>query len=800
MDIQKLEINLEDFKSRIPGLFPYLEWNSDGTVETHVATDSENGCYGKVVDNMKIPKNVRLTNYLQIQENEIPEHYTWDDSNTIGLSYDINQYFAISESDYLRKVLLYKYVKTEEEQGAIFVDELPVVVLDESPQKVMTLKKGLDGTIIGCEDVVLYDFYIKKAFYYYYHRTDIIKPCETYSYRTLIDEYYKYKNIVGQSNSFIKFIENGIGYISVDRSLLNLEDYETYHDVPDFIYLSQVKKLKAVYDNFRKAYDFYNTGDIKNNKTYASLKEKSEKYVSMGGDNFNNWLSQMLEKAYSISKYYKCLSDNKDFPARFVSDIMLIKKNNVLGIEDVCENMFVPGKRYYDGDLLSYEGKTYVCQIDRLAQGGNNYHYIRKSVITNGVYVKALLELNGDQDAYVVISPSNITYFTSDTWDNEIFSTEFTNVENQFYRWDDNESVYVAIEVVEFSTGVFNEENGEYTFDWQHFIPLSEIDGYDKWYDSANTNGDYLKFFVDLDYIPSHKIYEYIRFNDSIFEWDDNANEYIPSETETNNVTMTTNSKLRSLRTNRNYVNSFGKPEEPGLEEDWLFYYKVGTINGKVIETDEVGNIVSDSSDFTINQVCYDLHAYGNIITSIEYNVDENTLTFTYIIGAHLLAVADYSYQDSDGNTIKCYRDFSYDENSLDGVKYVEKYNCIGDSVASLGGDFGNYVNGDFDVMLQHSNEKYPFHTIPIKTFNDDVFIEGKGVATFDQFANIQHFNTVKSDWEVGLYYRPKVVSRLSIDRGNGASFDRHVRLGEIHNMADLERYQNGTFFKISET
>ena len=800
MDVQKIEVSMEDFKCRIPALFPYLEWNSDGTTETHAATDSENGCYGKVVDNMKIPKDVRLTNYVQIQEEEVRLPYEWKSSNTIGLSENSETYFATSAAPYLRKVLLYQYLKIDEEiEDAVLLESLPSSINDESPEYVKTLKIGLDGTIVGCENVVLYDYYKKTGVYYYYTRMDIIKPCETYSYRTIINEYYKYRNIVGRENTFVKFVEDGIGCITVDRHLLNIEDTEIYDEVPDFIYLSQVKKLKDQYEELKKAYIHYNTFYLANGKTSVSLKERCEKYTKMGGDNFNNWLSQMLQKAYDLANYYKCRAENKDYPVRFTSNVMLTKRTQILGLEEVYDNTFVPGNRYYDGDLLTYNGKTYVCQIDRIVQNGDNYEYIRKTINNDGFYVKALLQLDISQNNYMIIENPNITYISSSVWDKSTLSTEFVVVDSQYYRWNFEDNIYEPIDVREYSTGVWDEQTERYVFDSQHFVPLSELTNYDEWYDDVNPYGEKFKFFVDLDYIPSNKIYDYIRYNESIFKWDENTGEYVPFDGEENTIILTTNSKLKELRTHRGYINAFGEAEVPNENEDWLYYYKIGNINGKMIETDEIGNIVCDGTDFVIGQRCYDLHAYGNIITSIEYDNTSDTLTFTYVIGAHLTAIADDIYRDENGDWIRCYRDFAYDEYSGDGVLFIERYKCKDNSVSELGSDFEAYIQGNPEILMQYAYEKFPFETLPVESLDGNVIIEGTGVSSFDVYCDMQHSKTVRREWMLGLYHQPKLVSKLSIDRGNGASFDRHIRLGEIHSMEDLETYQNGSYYRLSE-
>ena len=795
----KIEVSLEEFKSRVPGLFPYIEWDENGVASTHVATDAPNGCYGRIVDNMKVPEDVILINYVQVGKNEIPSGYQWDEQNTIGMSENTDRYFSNSRTSYLRKAILYNYIKTEDEgYDYVLLDSVPIVLTDDSPEYIMTVKMGKDGAPIGCENVTLYDYYSKRGYYYYYARKEIISPCTTYSYRTLIYEYYRYRDIVGKDNTFIKFVENGIGYVETDRKLLNLVDEEKYPDVPEFVYLSQLSELIEKYEAYRKAYVYYTTYYSATGKDSTNLSEKAAAYIKMGGDNVLNWMKQMLQNSYDYANYYKCCSDNKDFPLRISPNVMISKTNNIVGLETVMENAFVPGNRYYDGDLLSNDGRTYICKLDRIVEGGDNYQYIRKSILVDGVWVSSLLMLSPTGDSYIVIAPSNITYIASTFDVPNTHDTDYVVVGNQYYEWRSDK--YEPINVREYSTGRWDVLAEAYVFDTQHFIPLSEVDDYDEWYDAENLNGEKYKYFVDVDYIPSYHVYDYIRFNDSIFVWDETTKEYVAADNEDSVIRLKTDSKLRSLRVFRDYMNPFGVAEEPDNTEDWLFYYKVGNICGKTVETDDVGNIINDDDEFIENETCYGLHAYGNIITDIIYDGTANTITFKYVMGAHLLAEADTMTTDMDGNLIKYYKNFTYDADSPDGVSFVETYNCIGDDIRNLGADFLPYISGDEDVILSHAYEKFPFETVPIETFDGNMYIEGSGVAQFDANADLLHMNTIREEWMNGLYHQPKVVSGISIDRGNGASFDRHVRLGEIHTMEDFDNYQNGGFFKIAKS
>ena len=55
------KVSFEKMISRLPALFAYLESDDYGVVSLHKATDSLDGCWGKIVENIKLPSGVSLT-------------------------------------------------------------------------------------------------------------------------------------------------------------------------------------------------------------------------------------------------------------------------------------------------------------------------------------------------------------------------------------------------------------------------------------------------------------------------------------------------------------------------------------------------------------------------------------------------------------------------------------------------------------------------------------------------------------------------------------------------------------------
>ena len=64
MNTVRLKYCIEDLKSRLPGLFPYLEFDGYGNCNLMKATESIEGCYNQVMSSFTLPADVSLENIL----------------------------------------------------------------------------------------------------------------------------------------------------------------------------------------------------------------------------------------------------------------------------------------------------------------------------------------------------------------------------------------------------------------------------------------------------------------------------------------------------------------------------------------------------------------------------------------------------------------------------------------------------------------------------------------------------------------------------------------------------------------
>lgn len=260
-----------------------------------------------------------------------------------------------------------------------------------------------------------------------------------------------------------------------------------------------------------------------------------------------------------------------------------------------------------------------------------------------------------------------------------------------------------------------------------------------------------------------------------------------------------TDSKLQSLRRFKTYLNMYDTEEMPSEGEDWLYFYRKGYITNISILTDELGNIQEEGGN---------LYAYGDTITDITRDTENNTITFEYIIGAQLIGTNRQIETDDMGNEFVYYGEFSIntDSDSDKGVRYKDVYTYTEDSGIGKIEDFDEYITNEDAVGL----EKYPFLIYNnSKVVKDTIDFQSTAKivpitelsTTYTHQAEDYEFNPLtRQDALVGITFQPKINADIHIDRGNNSAYERHLKLGEIKTMEDLENFQNNGFFNIQKS
>lgn len=573
MNTIRIKYCREDFISRIPGLFPYLDFDEDGVSHLHRSSDSDGGCYGKIVPSISVPSGVTL--------------------------------------------------------------------------------------VVGGQT--------------------LISDNAAYPYRTLARLYRMYSDHT--DSAFIQFFNGGIGRFSIFG-------YPDGCDlVPEFEYYANAERLYNEYVRMKLAITNYLRV-----KPISGINCEMEclvdKYNRMGGDYMSEFYRERFNESLQLSDTYYQYAD---VPATAYSvSINMVSTGNDFGYLSSFVDRWSHSTDYMAGDLVFYNGTTYVCLSD--THGGS---------------------------------------------------------------------------------GVWDPVSEEYVFDIGNFSPVSST--------AAQR--------VELG--------------------------------------GTTNSVLRSFRGGRTYADRNGLYPEPSDGEDWLWYYRIGEVAFYESATDQLGNIVmidGTARGTVVGDVETGLMCYGNVLTDIRVDQTARTVTFEYAIGAHLNATLSEIRTDSDNNAEYFYTDFQYDPNdAAHGVRHTETYPY------EVGGELDELVSNEPGVFDQYIGRTEPNESVlsDITSFDPDISYKYlrcafdtsaavRGAATYvdgvmenyryivseysvtaNSDADSMEVPTFKDDFLIGVTYGPKVDTDVYIDRGNAASWERHVKLGEVKSFDDIENYSNGGFFNL---
>lgn len=713
------KVSYENMISRIPGLFAYLDSNELGEVSLHHAYDSNCGCYGKIVENIKLPDDTSLT----VDGNDLlkgGQTYTF---RTI-----ITYYYQYHD-------LFTKYVHIKDEERKITVEEY----------------RNLDAR--------------KQRFYKRQIESNFIEFVEKGIGKFEIP-FDDYKELVNNSKLYVNICKDNNVISEEDYSKLEEKEQNNYRlkkntNVPKFIYLANVISLYNELVKMSKQCTFYqeNKENFGNDKHMCCL---CERYINMGGDGLRDYVGSLIKLYRETSDEYFGYADNKksmtlDF------DIDLVSSYDDMGIMDSYIEEWLPYKQYHIGDRVFYDGGIWRCE------------------------------------------ENNTGYFNEDEMKVVFSDRYFKKIDNVFKKIDIK---YQNIEDEEIITGE----------EYQKRYNALESDE-----EKSEFKSKY-KLYLSQDYDPPRQ--ELVNISKNTFK-----------------ITGQTDSKLKDIRRFVTYMNDDNIGEKPENGYDWLFYYRIDNICNISTLNDDLGNILKlDGEPTTGKDDGDDLMAYGDVITNIKANNEENTITFEYRINAHLIGNSDtYSSKlDEDKNTIHYWKDFTYEKNT--GVKYTETYNYAEDS------DLDKLINGNFKLVIGYTDEGEEIYDDKVFTFQD--YVKGKyddnlksfkfEFITFNNELNYyktianQEVNIVSTltDFEVfkndndefmevhsmaddnldnegihmfrhdyfnGITYAPTKKIDVHIERGSTSCFQQHIGFSEIKTLNDLIEYRNGSFFKINE-
>ena len=732
INIKQIKYNVENFKSRIPGLFTYIE---DGII--YDGASSPQGCYDKYVCDLRIHKD---SFYIPLIEEDVFGNLQFE---TVQVDNNFNHTITIP------KFVENKNILWSQNQQGEYIDYSYRTLID------IYHKYKVIRNIV------------KQKYYKRYNNKDITD---------------KINNI----NDYLDFIDRGIGYFSIESLIKEFNenkkssediffDEEIHYLVPSGIYVSTAYAMLEEMKILQQSCVIYN--DLKENKNIDDISQYGEfccncdKFHAMGGDNMIKLLEFCSEIAQIIAEEYYNYSNKQ---LNFTINTTLLSTSNEMGVFTQNRQIWEAGKEYYRGETVFYDGETYLCL------GNGSYKLYKDNSKQNQLDIKnaikyyykitsddELYDVNGNiinKNNLSIIKENNNATITYKIYCNEsgyvdsvhsklynedgVIKTIETDKGYYYYDistvkklYDENGKEINKIlftdsivrcdedgEIYKPSTGYYDKDDDVIRFPYNivgitnHFVKMKDI-GTNKITDSTiyTHNEISLKnilggtcFSKNKKLLDANGNYLTAQEGDSgwyyeIIDEDGNKTQIKCDKDGIVDVPFLsgrTSSRLRSLRRFRAYLEN-GIEQRPDKLNDWLFYYRVGLVRN-VKMTDKLGNIVriDEELDYVTDEECKsNYYIYGDIITSIKlfrdgveisnddlYNIhpDEGDITstfkiqFNYVINAHLNIGKISHTTDEDGNVLYIYDEFSIDETSdnglYHGIKYQETYDVTKDS------------------------------------------------------------------------------------------------------------------------
>ena len=633
------KVSYEKMISRLPGLFAYLKSDEFGNMSLHKATDSLDGCWGKIVENISLPSGVGLK--------------------------------------------------------------------------------------------------------------DILHGGETYSFRTIIDYYYQYREELGEDDEFVKFIEKAIGKITVD--------FEGKTEMsPKFIYLANAKKLYNELVKMGKQCEFYNQNKEKFG-TDEYLCCLCKRYKNIGGDEFRNYVGSLIPQAEIIANEYLgyaqlAENDENGGPMALDFDVDLTSTYQDFGIISPYVPIWIPGKRYFAGDKVQYDGELYICTCT-------------PEEVTTGKWDEDLLSIVFDDTNFEKIDSSFVDIHTEKQEGKIVYTKNYIEktINSVGEIWYDGEGVKHIAQNEDIGREVLN-------YDIELQFPL-KIEGTT---DSKLTDLRRFVTYYNDDNVAERPANGY----DWLFYY--RVGEVVNIKTVNNKLgNVVKLSDLEKININKDDLESCE-------DKDDLAAY------GDVID-----DITANPDEHTITfTYIMGVHLKSESEPIFVYDDDNNKI----------IKWDKFVWDENEKIGIKYQETYNYEEES-DLDKLANDNFKLKDENGNVIGtfEFDDYVQGKYDKQLP--TYKFEFITYN-NSFNYDKTIAHQDVnivsiltdfeTNRNSFEEYTQSDFYREDYFNGITYQPKKNIDVNIQRGSTSVFDKHIAFGEIKSLEDMEVFKNHSFFKMN--
>ena len=312
----KKQICREELISRLPALFAYMEADETGVFHLHKSTDALQGCWGKIVSDIKMPSNIPyLAEFYIVNGKELmhnAEYVALTDEEKEGNTYKLYQNKVYEKNDLSEIITQEDYDGKKDDEKLEYHEIVNVMVVGG----------------------------------------------KTYSYRTLMNFYYKYKGEYSQQPLF-SFIGRYIGLIDV-----TVEQTEERDLMPSKVYLADLRRLLPIYQRYDVIYQKYKVeyeDPEKQKNLDHSICCAIKTYMRMGGEDMYNFLKGLFNEMNTRAGEAYGMAVGE---AQLSILINMNQSQNDLGYLSCYLNEWIPGELHKKGELCTYDGNTYISNVD----------------------------------------------------------------------------------------------------------------------------------------------------------------------------------------------------------------------------------------------------------------------------------------------------------------------------------------------------------------------------------------------------------------------------------------------------
>lgn len=741
MQIIQKQVGIEEVISRLPALFPYVEYTDLGTPSIFEGVDGEDGCYGHIIPPIQLPYNagLRIDGEDLLLGGEVYSYktimyyyYRYKDNlknyyDILGVKYNKDSedgqaseiYTAYMEHKRLHTIYQHRkdyLTNVEKDKENIAFSEIEeayrVLTSDEKEEydeKYENVFGELNYTWVGSEEPIA-----------------PVEEEEEEETETLDETEEGEEETTDYGHYFIQFVRYAIGRIDIDKSVIKGDL------VPSYVYLSQAKKLYVNMMKTKKLCDKYGYNAKMTNKN--NLPKEicciCDKYNAQGGDDMLNLLKGLIDEAETRSENLMLLSylyrPVLSFP------ILLTSSSETLGYYSTYENN-------WDGKIFSNKGE--VKTVD------NKSYEITES--NGGKYDKDNCVIIFDEEnAHEVVGSELYRNYNETKECNEDWYTPRADYYEKWFCTDE----------------ITSEHYDELTGRW-----INE----NKWVNPCDVDTE---IRID-DHMTEYEVYHYYLDDYKVIEG-------------------TCDSKLQTLR---RYTNEMG--EKPYENFDWLYFYRKGLVINYEQATDGNGQIAwlnGGTQDEDDNGYVINLMSYGNVITDIIPHIYNRTIVFKYIIGAHLKG----KLTDENGVSLtRTYNDFVVDKESkygkFCGIEYTETYSYSeGDEldkmIASSYTSYEQLWNEFINTETEETIEEYIYSNFLriFKKDNEEVYLiidDGFVGETITEEGNLKIGD---DEYELFKFIRRDVLED-TVTRDEMIDMSRSI-YGEIESAVEEEVVEEG--------